>query len=98
MAKKIVWTKRANTNFNNVVTYLEKEWGDLVTKQFVRQTVEIIEVISDQPEIGTVENKEKNIRGFLISKHNRIFYRISKNELIILNVFDTRSGPSRKKF
>lgn len=34
MAKKIVWTKRANTKFNRVVSYLEKEWGERVTENF----------------------------------------------------------------
>lgn len=30
MAKKIVWTKRANIKFNNIIDYLEKEWGSNV--------------------------------------------------------------------
>jgi len=98
MARKIIWTKRASQKLNKVVAYLENEWGDKVTREFVIQTFAIVEIISDQPEIGTLENKEKNIRGFLLSKHNRLFYRITPDELIILNIFDTRSGPGRKKF
>ncbi|HZV71430.1 MAG TPA: type II toxin-antitoxin system RelE/ParE family toxin [Saprospiraceae bacterium] len=98
MARKIIWTNRANHRLNRVVAYLESEWGDKVTMEFVNQPFAIVEIISDQPEIGTLENKEKNIRGFLLSKHNRLFYRITEDELIILNIFDTRSGPGKKKF
>ena len=96
MAKKIVWTKRAITKFNNIIKYLEEDWGEGVTENFVRKTYDIIELISDQPALGTLENPEKNIRGFLLTKHNRLFYRETEKEIILLNFFDTRSGPKRK--
>ena len=73
MAKKIVWTKRANNKFNKIIDFLEKEWGPNVTQHFVRKTYDILDLISDQPDLGTVENQEKKIRGFLLTKHNRLF-------------------------
>jgi plasmid stabilization system protein ParE len=97
MARQIVWTKRATDKFNKIITYLENEWGQLVTKNFVKKTYDIIELISDQPDLGTLENSEKNIRGFLLTKHNRLFYRTTDKEIILLNFFDTRSAPTRKK-
>jgi len=98
MAKKIVWTKRANKKFNNIIDYLESEWGERVTENFVKRTYDVIDLISDYEEIGMLEHPQKNIRGFLLSKHNRLFYRITEKEIILLNFFDTRSGPKRKKF
>jgi plasmid stabilization system protein ParE len=97
MARQIVWTKRANDKFNKIITYLENEWVQLVTKNFIKKTYDIIELISDQPDLGTLENSEKNIRGFLLTKHNRLFYRTTDKEIILLNFFDTRSAPTRKK-
>ncbi len=96
MAKKIVWTKRANSKFNEVIDYLEKEWGHRVTQSFVRRTYDLLDLISDQPELGSIENQEKKIRGLLISKHNRLFYKTTDKEIILLNFFDTRS--KRKRF
>jgi len=98
MAKKIVWTKRANSKFNNIINYLEQKWGSKVTQHFVRKTYDVIDLISEQPDLGTVENQERKIRGFLLTKHNRLFYRVSDNEIILLNFFDTRSGPGLKRF
>ena len=97
MAKKIVWTKRANSKFNKIIDHLESEWGPSVTLNFVTRTYDIIELISDQSDLGTIENSEKNIRGFLLTKHNRLFYRVTDKEIILLNFFDTRSGPKRKR-
>ena len=54
MAKKIVWTKRANSKFNKIIDHLEREWGLSVTQNFVRKTYDIIELISDQSELGTI--------------------------------------------
>lgn len=98
MAKKIVWTKRANNKFNKIIDFLEEEWGPNVTRNFVRKTYDILDLISDQPDLGTMENKERKIRGFLLTKHNRLFYRATDKEIILLNFFDTRSGPKRRRF
>ncbi|SRR5260370_39113264 len=98
MAKKIVWTKRALVKFDKIIDYLESEWGEGVTRTFVNKTYDILDLISDHTELGTLENPEKNIRGFLLTKHNRLFYRATEKEIVLLNFFDTRSGPKRKKF
>lgn len=98
MVREIVWTKRANYKFNTILEYLELEWGDRVTRNFIKRTYDIIQLISENPELGTLENHERNIRGFLLTKHNRLFYRFTDTELIVPNFFDTRSGPKRIKF
>jgi plasmid stabilization system protein ParE len=98
MAREIVWTKRANNKFNKILEYLELEWGSQVTKNFVIRTYTILDLIADQPEIGSLENQEKNIRGFLLTKHNRLFYRTTTKEIILLIFFDMRSGSKRIKF
>ena len=98
MAKQIVWTKRANAKFNSIIDYLQQEWGGNVTRNFILKTYTIIELISDQPDVGVLENKEKNIRGFLITKHNRLFYRVTDKGILLLNLFDTGSGQKKKKF
>ncbi len=98
MAKKIIWTKRANHKFNKIIDYLELEWGPIVVRNFVIKTYDIIDLISHQPELGTLENKEKMIRGLLLTKHNRLFYRVTDKEIILLNFFETRSGTRQKRF
>ena len=61
MAKKIIWTKRANSKFNKIIDYLEQEWGPNVTQNFVRKTYDIIDLISDKP----AENIEKEFQRLL---------------------------------
>lgn len=98
MVKTIVWNRRASDSFNAIIDYLQKEWGDRVTKNFVSRTYQIIEFLSENPEMGTLENYEKQIRGFVISKHNTLFYRIDGKRIILLNFFDNRQHPHKKTF
>jgi len=98
MAKKIIWTKRSIQKFNKIIEFLSLKWGNQVTRNFVSRTYDILELIAEHPELGTLEHIEKNIRGFLLTKHNRLFYRVEEESIIVLNFFDTRSNPKTKNF
>ncbi|MFZ4465419.1 MAG: type II toxin-antitoxin system RelE/ParE family toxin, partial [Bacteroidales bacterium] len=60
MALKIKWSKKADRSFDKIIEYLTKEWREKVSKAFVRKAFDLLEILSEFPEIGTVENKEKN--------------------------------------
>ena len=98
MALKIYWSKRAVKKFDQILDYLLEEWGESVTKAFTRKVYEFLEILVEFPEIGTIENKEKGIRGFTIIKQVNLFYRISGDKIILLNFFDNRQQPEKKKF
>jgi plasmid stabilization system protein ParE len=96
MALKIFWTNRASKNFDIILEYLEGEWGDQVTKKFIKDVYDFLELLVEFPEIGSIENKEEGIRGFTLIKQINIFYRITKDKIIILGLFDNRQNPTKK--
>ena len=98
MAKTIVWNRRASNSFNLIIEYLQNEWGDKVTRNFVIRTYQIIEFLAEHPEMGSLENHEKQIRGFVVTKHNTLFYRAEGKRIVLLNFFDNRQHPSKKAF
>jgi plasmid stabilization system protein ParE len=98
MALEIVWTKTADKKFDKILAYLSEEWGDNVTSSFVKKVYDFLDILSEFPEIGTIEHKEKGIRGFVIIKQVSVFYIIQKNKIILLNFFDNRQSPKRKRF
>jgi len=98
MALEIVWSRRADEKFDLILKYLSEEWGTQVTKAFVKKFYDFLDILSEFPEIGTLENKEKAIRGFVIIKQVSVFYTIRNNRIIILNFFDNRQSPSKKRF
>lgn len=98
MALKIIWSKRAEKKFDKIIEYLNQEWGERVTTAFVKKVYDFLDILSEFPEIGTIEHKKRNIRGFTIVKQVNIFYKISKNRIIILNFFDNQQDYRKKRF
>ena len=74
------------------------EWNEQVTEAFVKKVYDFIDTLADFPEIGIIKNKEKAIRGFTIIKKISIFYHIDGSQIIILNFFDNRQAPKRKRY
>ena len=98
MALTIRWTKRAEKKIDKIIEYLLIEWNEQVTETFVKKVYDFIDTLTDFPEIGTIENKEKAIRAFTIVKQINIFYHVGKKQIVILNFFDNRQSPKKKRF
>jgi len=98
MALTIYWTRRADEKFDRILEYLSAEWGEKVTSAFVKKVYDFLDVLIDFPEIGSLENAEKNIRGFVIVKQITVFYKVNDNKIILLNFFDTRNSDNKIKY
>ena len=96
MARKIKLTKKADDRFDEIVDYLNKKFGKTTAVRFIERTYSFFDIIIDFPNIGTVEDREKGIYGFVIEKPVTIFYRYTDNEIIILNFFDNRMNPKKR--
>jgi len=96
MALKIVWSKRAKFKFDQIIMYLVEEWGEKSAETFICNVFDFLEILSDYPEMGTLENKSKNIRGFTIVKQVNLFYRIKGDSIILILFFDNRQNPKKK--
>ena len=98
MALEILWSKRADKKFDNILDYLLSEWGERVTESFVKKVYDFIDTLSEFPEIGTIENKDNQIRGFTIVNQINVFYKVSGYQIILLDFFDNRQNPEKKRF
>jgi plasmid stabilization system protein ParE len=96
MALKIRWTTRADIKLDQLIIYLESEWGDNVVKAFMRKLYDFLEILSEFAEIGSMQYPEKKIRGFALTKQVTIFYKIDDNQIVLLDIFDNRSDPKKK--
>lgn len=97
MALNIKWSKYADQSFDQILNYLEAEWGENVTRAFVRRTYEFLDLLAEFPEIGSMENPEKQIRGFVLIKQITVFYIQKTDSIILLNLYDNRQKPISKK-
>ncbi len=89
MGYKIVFKKRYANNLLTVLTYLEKEWGKKAADEFQDKINSALTLLSVHPHLGAYSDKT-NLRGLLITKHNRLFYRFRNNTIIVVYLADTR--------
>jgi plasmid stabilization system protein ParE len=96
MALKIKWTKRSADKFDELLSYLEVEFGSKTTTRFARKVFDLLEIVAKYPELGQIEHQQKQIRGIKIIKHITLFYRIKSQDIILLQFFDNRQNPKSK--
>lgn len=97
MAIKVKWSKCADQSFDRILEYLEAEWGENVVRAFVRRTYEFLDLLAEFPEIGSVENAERQIRGFVVSNQITVFYIRKSDTIILLNFYVNRRKPAVKR-
>lgn len=81
-----------------LTAYLAAEWSQQVMDNFFEALKMKLETLSHQPYIGKPSNRKTNTRSILITKHNRVFYRVDGDEIQIVNMFDTRIHPRKNPY
>jgi len=77
----IQFSKRSKKNYQSIITYLNKEFGEFVTIEFETKFKQFIVLLSKFPQIGQLEISEKGIYGFQFSYQSKIFIALNKIKL-----------------
>lgn len=95
MAYKIIYKKRFQKKLFKLLDYLKSAWGEKVADELIARLQNRLQTLSKQPYIGVPSSIIKTVRGILITKHNRLYYRIKDNTIEVLNMYDTRRDPEK---
>ena len=98
MAYQIIIKKRFANKVLKVLSYLEKEWSDKVAEEFLIKIDRRLLLLKKQPFAGSLSSKVENVRGVLITRHNRMYYKIKSKTVIILNMYDTRINQKKNPY
>lgn len=94
---KVVYKKRFQQKFIRLINYLNAKWGIKVTDNFIATFQERITILVSNPDIGKQSNVIE-VKSILITKHNRLYYRLSNDVVEVLNLYDTRINPKRNPY
>ncbi len=86
-------SKRAYQNLEDIISYIESNFGEVVKDDFRIKIVDTISLLQEFPLLGSVQNREKEIRGFVIHKFIKVFYKFQNHKVTILSFFDNRQKP-----
>ena len=98
MAHEIILKKRFTDKLVKVLSYLEQGWSEQVAVNFLKKINHRLRQLSGQPFTGIPSEKIKDVRTVLITRHNRLYYKVKGKKVIVLNMYDTRMNPKRKKY
>jgi plasmid stabilization system protein ParE len=92
MERKIIWSPRAISDLENILTYLETDWSLRISEIFYAEAFHRVASICTYPDIGIQSLTIPSWRKILITKHNILVYRIDNHVIVLLNILDTRSS------
>ncbi|MEO5944991.1 MAG: type II toxin-antitoxin system RelE/ParE family toxin [Ferruginibacter sp.] len=98
MAYQIIVKKRFTNRVQKILAYLEEVWSHKIAVEFLLKIDRRIALLATQPYIGALSSKVKDIRGLLITRHNRLYYKIKGDKVIILNMYDTRINLKKNPY
>ena len=98
MAYRIIWTENAREDLKNIIDYLKREWSVKAAKNFIEKLDFILDILIVSPHIGMKSHKVKSVQQILITKHNKLYYQIKGQDIILLDFFDTRQHPDKSKY
>ena len=97
MVYEIKWTKTATNRLTQILGFLEKEWGERSAHKFASRLQSFLQTIAKHPEIGRVEIENVNLRSFVLTRQNTIFYAVRGHTIVIITLFDNRQHPKKRK-
>lgn len=98
MAYQIIYKKRFVQKLFKLLDYLNSEWSEGVADKFIDELQKRLSTLSKQPYIGAPSTVVKLVRSILITKHNRIYYRIKGNQIEVVNMYDMRINPKKNRY
>jgi plasmid stabilization system protein ParE len=91
MSLRSSWTQEAEVSFLGILSFLEGEWGALVADAFASDVLHTILLLEIFPNGGIIEVADRGIRSIPVARQVRLFYRVSSDTLVILELIDTRT-------
>jgi len=94
MAKRIIWSKRAQNDRMEILKYwTDRNKSKNYSIKLARLFKEAIKLISNYPEIGKPTD-EVNVRIKVVRDYFLI-YEVEKDQISILTIWDSRQNPDK---
>lgn len=94
MAKRIVWTSKADQIYSEILKfYVQRNGSKTFSKKLNSEEKDLLLLLSRHPFLGKKAGLT-NIR-VLIKGDYKIFYKIYSEELVILLFWDNRQNPEK---
>ena len=99
MVYKVIWSPTALKSYISNIEYLETLWAEKEILNFINSVKRKVQLLSNNPHLGSPTNKRKNLRKSVIHKRVILFYRVKKikKEIELIRFWPTKQNPGNLK-
>jgi plasmid stabilization system protein ParE len=98
MGKAIIWQPRVLEQVRSIIEYFREEIeSEQAIENFLDKLDEKSEFISKYPDAGRPSTK-KDVKYILIDKNRSLFYRIKKDRILMILLWNSKMNPSKNPY
>ena len=94
----VVWMQQAEDALNCTVKYINGQFGRKAAERLLREAYHIGSLLEKNPHLGAIEplltHRSITYRSIVISRLNKIVYRIVEDRIEIADFWDVRREPN----
>lgn len=98
MAYRIILQKRFIKKSSGVAKWLEKEWSKNSADKFVKVLYKKIDSLRHFPFSGAISYRKPLYRKLVISRHNKVYYRIKGKTIYIVDLIESKMDPKKNRY
>lgn len=80
----IIITKKADADETAIYNYIAETFGSIYADNFRKRLIEVFKLMARQPFIGRPAKGNASIRVLMMSRQNKIVYKITETEIVVL--------------
>jgi len=90
----IIITAKADADETAIYQYISETFGTIYADKFRKRLIELLKLLVSHPFIGRPAKGDTSIRVLMLSKQNKIVYKITETEIVVLRILNTRTKLS----
>ena len=92
----IVITKKADGDEELIYKYIARKFGKQYADNFRKKIIELFKALAITPLAGRFAKNNRSVRVFIFSRQNKIVYKPTVTDIIILRILNTKTKTARK--
>ena len=91
----IVFTRKADKDELTIYQYISEAFGEVYATKFRNKLINLFHTLANQPYIGRTSKNDRTLRVIIISKQNKIVYKVTGKNIVIIRILNTRTDVSQ---
>lgn len=94
LALNILFTRKADKDEFAIYQYISETFGEVYATKFRSKLINLFYTLTEQPYIGRPAKNDTSLRVIIISKQNKIVYKVTGKNIVIIRILNTKTDKS----